>query len=86
MANDFYKNLFSLDGNEVLCLKTLISFPSLLDEDVVNYDEMKNAIFSMSSWNLGQMVTRQVSINDHGILLNLVFVILFNSYGLILNC
>jgi hypothetical protein len=86
MANDFYKNLFSLDGNEVLCLKTLISFPSLLDEDVVKDDEMKNAIFSMSSWNLGQMVTRQVSINDHGILLNLVFVILFNSYGLILNC
>jgi hypothetical protein len=86
MTNDFYKNLFSLDGNEVLCLKTLISFPSLLDEDVVKDDEMKNAIFSMSSWNLGQMVTRQVSINDHGILLNLVFVILFNSYGLILNC
>jgi hypothetical protein len=56
MANNFYKNLFSIDGNEVSWFQTKITFPRLLDEELqqirgpIEDVEIRRAVFSMSPW------------------------------------
>jgi len=56
MANDFYQVLFSDDGIDTTWFQTVITFSQLQKDEVqhirrlVEDDEVKSAIFSMSPW------------------------------------
>jgi hypothetical protein len=56
MANDFYKGLFSTDGNEVSWFQTTISFPRLLDDEVTT---RKKALCDSQNCNLRHFPNRR---------------------------